>query len=429
MKYLEEKGIHRRHAEINRLKLGCAGIRKTTGQHPGGLIIVPEGRDINEFTPVQRPANDQESKITTTHFDYHSAIEGRLMKLDILGHDVPTIIRMLQDETGIDPLAINLGDQDVLSLFTSPEPLGVSLDSINCSTGSLGIPEFGTGFVRNMLMDTNPRSFAELVRISGLSHGTDVWLNNAQDIIRDGVASLKEIVPSRDDIMVYLTGMGVDKTEAFKIMENVRKPNTILTEEQADVMAEAGVPEWYIESCRRIKYLFPKGHAVAYVMMSVRIGYFKIHHPLSFYAASFSVKAEEFDYNIMCAGPDVAKDAYDRFMSMGKDATATDKNTLVLLELVLEMYARGFGFLPLDLYESEVSRFRVRENSLLPPLCTVAGLGVSAAKSIAKARKKGKFVTIEDFSERTKTNRAVTELLKQHGALAGMPETNQITLF
>ena len=284
VKYLEERNRVERNAEINRLVAGCTGIKRTTGQHPGGLMIVPDDRSIYEFCPIQRPADKDASDVTTTHFDYHS-ISGRLLKLDILGHDVPTIIRMLHDMTGMDPREVDLGGSDVMSLFTSPEKLGVTPEQIRCDTGSLGLPEFGTNFVRKMLMDTRPSSFAELVRISGLSHGTDVWLNNAQELVQNGTATLKEIIPTRDDIMVYLINKGMEKLAAFKIMENVRKGKG-LTEKEEELMREVDVPEWYIESCKRIKYMFPKGHAVAYVMMTVRIGYFKIHYPEAFYAAS-----------------------------------------------------------------------------------------------------------------------------------------------
>jgi len=326
-------------------------------------------------------------------------------------------------------MSIDLGDPKVMSLFTSPDALGVTPEDIKCKTGTLGLPEFGTSFVRGMLLDTMPKTFAELVRISGLSHGTDVWLNNAQDIIRNGVATLKEIVPGRDDIMLYLMRMGVDKKDAFKIMENVRKETKTLTDEDALIMEAAGVPEWYIESCRKIGYLFPKSHAAAYVMMSVRIGYFKIYHPYSFYAAVFSVKSEDFDYQTMCRGQDVAMDAYKKLANIGRDASATEKNALTLLELVLEMYARGLVFLPLDLYASEAGRFTVTESGLLPPLCTIQGLGASAAQNIVEARKDGAFISVEDFQERTKTNKPVTDLLVQHRVLAGIPETNQISMF
>ena len=425
--YIDTKGLTLRSAEINRLKLGCTGIKKLTGQHPGGLMVVPAEHSIYEFTPVQRPANDMKSSVTTTHFDYN-ALSGRLLKLDILGHDVPTMIRMLQDGTGIDPTTVDLGDKKVLSLFTSPAALGVTPEDIGCQTGSLGLPEFGTNFVRGMLIETQPASFAELVRISGLSHGTDVWFNNAQELIRDGRATLKEVIPTRDDIMVYLISKGVEKIEAFKIMENVRKGKG-LTENEAEIMHFADVPDWYIESCRRIKYMFPKGHAVAYVMMTVRIGYFKINYPLNFYAASFSVKAEDFDYELMCSGPEKVQEAIVQISALGKEATATDKDKLTMLELVREMYARGLHFAKLDVYRAHPSKFSVTPEGLMPPLCAVQGLGASVAQNIVNARADGEFISIEDFKERTKTNKTVIALLKHHDVLAGLPESSQLTLF
>ncbi|MDR1540724.1 MAG: PolC-type DNA polymerase III [Clostridiales bacterium] len=426
-KYAEERSLLMRNAEINRLKTGCTGIKRTTGQHPGGLMILPRGHSIYEFCPVQRPANDMSSNVTTTHFDYHS-ISGRLLKLDLLGHDVPTIIRMLHDGSKVDPTGVPLNDKRVMSLFTSPQELGVSAEQIGCNTGTLGLPEFGTSFVRQMLLDTKPTTFAELVRISGLSHGTDVWLNNAADLIRDGVASLKEVIPTRDDIMLFLINKGVEKKAAFKIMENVRKGKGLKPEE-GDLMRRFGVPEWYIESCKKIKYLFPKGHAVAYVTMTVRIAYFKIHYPYSFYSASFSVKAEDFDYELMCFGIDRARAAMSRITELGKEATAKEKSTQTILELVIEMYARGLKFARLDLYKAKASKFFESPSGLMPPLCSVQGLGASAAQSIVDAREDGEFFTIDDFRKRTKTNKTVVDLLIKNGILDGIPETNQMTLF
>ncbi len=426
-KYFDEKNASLRNAEINRLKIGCTGIKRTTGQHPGGLMVLPNGHSIYEFCPIQRPANDTKSNVTTTHFDYHS-ISGRLLKLDLLGHDVPTIVRMLHDMTGIDPRTVDLGDKSVMSLFTSPEALGIKAEDINCKTGSLGLPEFGTNFVRNMLLDTKPNTFAELVRISGLSHGTDVWLNNAQELVRENIATLKEVIPTRDDIMVYLINKGVERKAAFKIMENVRKGKGLKKEEE-DIMLEANVPKWYIDSCKKIKYMFPKGHAVAYVMMTVRIGYFKIYHPYSFYAASFSVKSEDFDYELMCKGKEVVLQEIGRINSLGKDVSTKEKGTLTILELVLEMYERGLKFVELDLYKSDAFKFKVTTDGLLPPLCSVQGLGANVAQNIVEARKDGEFVTIENFRERTKTNKTVIELLKKNNILNGIPETNQLCLF
>ncbi len=426
-KYADERNLKMRKAEVNRLKLGCVGIKRTTGQHPGGLMVVPSDNSIYEFCPVQRPANDQESTVTTTHFDYHS-ISGRLLKLDLLGHDVPTILRMFKDSTGFDPLEVPLDDKDTMSLFTSPRALNVTEKDIKCKTGTLGIPEFGTKFTRQMLMDTKPQTFSELVRISGLSHGTGVWLDNAQELIKSGTATLKEVIPTRDDIMVYLIIKGVENKTAFTIMEKVRKGKGLSEEDEA-VMRASDVPEWYIDSCKKIKYMFPKGHAVAYVTNSFRIGYFKVHFPYAFYAASFSVKAEDFDYVMMCNGIERVKENMERITSLGNEASAKEKNTLTVLELVFEMYMRGFKFVEMDLYESDAVKFKITENGLLPPLCTIQGLGSNAAFNIVNERKNGEFFTAEDLRQRTKVSKSVISLLKKSGILKGIPDTNQLTLF
>jgi len=426
-KYADERNLKIRKAEINRLKLGCVGIKRTTGQHPGGLMVVPKDNSIYEFCPIQRPANDQESTVTTTHFDYHS-ISGRLLKLDLLGHDVPTILRMFKDSTGFDPLNVPLDDKETMSLFTSPKALNVTEEEINCKTGTLGIPEFGTKFTRQMLMDTNPQTFSELVRISGLSHGTGVWLDNAQELIKSGTATLKEVIPTRDDIMVYLIIKGVENKTAFTIMEKVRKGKGLSPEDE-EVMRKSSVPEWYIDSCKKIKYMFPKGHAVAYVTNSFRIGYFKVHFPYAFYAASFSVKAEDFDYTMMCSGIEKVKENMEQIISLGNEASSKEKNTLTMLELVHEMYARGFKFVEMDLYKSDAIKFKITEDGLLPPLCTIQGLGANAALNIVNERKNGEFFTIQEFRERTKVSKTVISLLKESGILKGIPDTNQLTLF
>lgn len=427
LKYLEEKDLHVRKAEINRLKIGCTGIKKTTGQHPGGLMIVPRTESIYNFTPIQHPANDSKSDVITTHFDYHS-ISGRLLKLDLLGHDVPTIIRILQDITNIDPRVINLGDKDVISLFVSPRVLGVTEEEINCNTGTLGLPEFGTSFVRQMLIDTKPSTFSELVRISGLSHGTDVWFNNAKNLIINKVATLKEVIPTRDDIMVYLINNGVEKKHAFSIMENVRKGKGLTLEEE-EIMKNSGVKDWYIESCKKIKYMFPKGHAVAYVMMTVRIGYFKIHHPYSFYAAIFSVKYQDFDYEVMCNGDSIVINEINRILQKGKDISLKEKNSLTILEIVHEMYARGLSFAPLDLYKASINRFIVTSDGLMPPLSSLQGLGESVAQNIINTREEGEFQTIDDFKIRTKANKNVMDLLRRNNIFGNLSETDQLTLF
>ncbi len=425
-KFMDKNGKKPRRAEINRLRNGCVGIKRTTGQHPGGLMVVPNKYSIYDFCPVQRPANDQKSSVITTHFDYHS-ISGRLLKLDILGHDNPTIIKMLYDATGVDSRDIDLGDKKIMSLFTSPDELNVTSKDIDCNTGSLGLPEFGTNFVRNMLVETKPNSFGELVRISGLSHGTDVWLNNGQELVKNGVATLKEIIPTRDDIMVLLIQYGVENLTAFKIMENVRKGKG-LTEEEENTMRESNVPEWYIDSCKKIKYLFPKGHAVAYVMMTVRIAYYKIYYPYAFYYATFSVKIDDFDFSIMCQGIETVKNEMQSIREKGHEATAKDKSIMVLLELCLEFYARGLKFKKVDIYKSDAKKFIIEEDGLLPPLSAIQGLGGNAADNIVKSRVESKFITIEDFRTRTKTNKTVIEVLKQYKILEGLPETSQLSL-
>ncbi|MCL2564808.1 MAG: PolC-type DNA polymerase III [Defluviitaleaceae bacterium] len=425
--YMEERGKKVRSAELNRIKKGVTGVKKTTGQHPGGLMVVPKGRSIYEFCPIQRPANDMKSTVTTTHFDYRS-ISGRLLKLDLLGHDVPTIIRYLHDNTGVDPAVVDLSDKEVIKLFSSCEPLGVTAVEIDCKTGSLGLPEFGTGFVRQMLLDTIPSSFSDLARISGLSHGEDVWLNNAQNLVKDGVCTLSNVISTRDDIMIYLMSKGLPGLTAFKIAEDVRKGKG-LKPEYEELMKEHSVPDWYIESCKRIKYMFPKAHGVAYVMMTVRIGYFKLHHPISFYGASFSVKYDDFDYEIMCRGADRARQEMNRIKALGNDASAKEKSTFGMLELVNEMYCRGLTFVPLDLYKAHTTKFIVTENGLMPPLCAVQGLGETVANNIVAAREKGEFLTVDDFRKRTKATKTVIELLKKTGILAGLLETNQLTLF
>lgn len=427
-KYFDEREITAHNAEITRLMNGCTGVKRTTGQHPGGLMVVPSDHNIYEFCPIQRPANDVNSTVTTTHFDYHS-ISGRLLKLDLLGHDDPTVIRMLYDLTGVNPQTVPLGDPATMSLFESPEALGVTAEDIGCETGTLGIPEFGTKFVRGMLLDTKPKTFADLLRISGLSHGTDVWLGNAQTLIENGTITLKETISTRDSIMIYLINKGVDKKKSFKIMEKVRKGKGLTDEDIADMKA-ADVPDWYIESCQKIKYMFPKAHAAAYVMMAFRIAYFKINYPEAYYATYFTVRAcDDFDYSCMCKGMDVAKAAMREIHAKGMEATAKDKAKMTVLELIVEFYARGFKFLPIDLYKSDSRKFIVTEEGLIPPFNSLQGLGTNAAQSIVDGRATGEFHTIEELKERTSLGRSLIDLLKENGVLNGIPETNQLSLF
>ncbi len=426
--YLDEKNIKSTSAEVTRLVGGCTGVKRTSGQHPGGVMVVPRDNDIFNFCPIQRPADDVNSEIITTHFDYHS-ISGRLLKLDILGHDDPTVIRMLQDLTGIDPTTIPLGDEKVLSLFTSPDALDIDKEYFKCEVGTLGLPEFGTKFVRQMLIDTQPHTFAELVRISGLSHGTDVWLNNAQDLIKDGYATLKEVICTRDDIMNYLILMGVKPKNAFTIMERVRKGKGLREEDIAE-MKENSVPQWYIDSCNTIKYMFPKGHAVAYVMMALRIAYFKVYYPEAYYATYFSIRGlEDFDASIVSKGQHAVLSAIKEIESIGNNLTQKEKGALTVLEIANEMYSRGIKMLPVNLYESDSIKFKVTENGLLPPFRALQGVGENAAKGIVEARKNGEFISKEDLRVRTKISKTVIEIMTEHGCLNGMPDTSQLTLF
>ncbi len=426
-KYAEENNIKMNNAELSRLALGCVGIKRTTGQHPGGLMVVPKYKEIYDFCPIQRPADDPKSDIITTHFDYHS-ISGRILKLDLLGHDVPTILKMLKDFTNFDPLDAPMDDKETMSLFVSPKALNLTEEDIECKTGTLGLPEFGTPFVIQMLIDTKPNSFSDLIKISGLSHGTDVWFNNAQDLIKNNIATLKEVIPTRDDIMVYLILKGLENKLAFTIMESVRKGKG-LTKEFEEIMLSKNVPIWYIESCKKIKYMFPKGHAVAYVTNAFRMGYFKINYPYAFYAAILSVKIEEFDYDKMCFGLAPVEEEIKEIQKIGKKATTKEKNKLVILEIVREFYKRGLKFVEMDLYKAKGFKFTLLEDGLMPPLCTVQGLGENATKSIVEARKDGAFDTIEVLIERTKITKTVVELLKKNGVLKGIPDTNQLTLF
>ena len=430
--YFEEREIHKPNAEVARVSTGCVGVKRTTGQHPGGIIVVPKGREIFEFTPVQHPADDSGSDIITTHFDYHS-IDGNLLKLDILGHDDPTVIRMLQDLTDIAPTDIPLDDQETMSIFNSTKALKVTPEQIHSEVGTYGIPEFGTQFARGMLLDTHPTTFDELIRLSGLSHGTDVWLGNAQTLINDGIVTLKEAICCRDDIMVYLMKRGLPPDKAFKIMETVRKGKALKDPEKWDgfkkVMKEFDIPDWYVKSCEKIKYMFPKAHAAAYVTNAVRIAWFKVHRPLAYYAAYFSIRAKAFDAEFMINGKEKVVAKMKEITSLGNAATPKDKDMYDDLELVNEMYERGFEFLPVDLYKSHSTRFQIEDNKIRPPLNCIAGLGNVAAESIYKARLEEPFECIEDMQARSKIGKSVTELLEKFGCLKGMTKSNQMSLF
>lgn len=432
--YFEDRGIPVNKAEMQRLAQGCTGIKRTTGQHPGGIIVVPKGREIYEFTPVQHPADDPNSDIITTHFDYHS-IDGNLLKLDILGHDDPTVIRMLQDLTGIAPQDIPLDDPETMSIFNSTTALGVTPEQIHSQVGTFGIPEYGTKFARGMLLDTKPTTFDELIRISGLSHGTDVWLGNAQTLIEQGIVTLKEAICCRDDIMVYLMQKGVPPDKAFKIMETVRKGKALKDpakwEEFKGIMKQYDIPDWYIKSCEKIKYMFPKAHAAAYVTNAFRIAWFKVHIPLAYYAAYYSIRAKAFDAQWMIFGKEKAKNKMKEIeiKNQKKEATKAELDMYDDLEIVLEMYERGFEFLPVDLYESDSTKFKIQDNKLRPPLNSIPGFGTVAAQGIVEARKDGKFMSIDDLKIRAKIGTSGADLLKSFGCLKGMSQSNQMSLF
>lgn len=426
MHYCEENGLTLSEAEKNRLAQGCVGTRKTTGQHPGGIVIVPEDLEIYDFCPVQHPADKVDADSITTHFDFH-ALDDKLVKLDILGHDDPTTLKMLQDITGIDPKTIPLDDEKTMSLFKTDEALGISMKALGCDVGSLGIPEFGTNFVRGMLMDTRPTTVEELVRIAGLSHGTDVWLNNAQDLVRNGTVTLMDAICTRDDIMNYLISMGGEPSLSFKTMESVRKGKG-LTPEMEDSMHLNGVPQWYVDSCKKIKYMFPRAHAAAYVMMSFRVAYYKMHYPLAFYSAYFTVRADKFDIEQSLGGSERVLAAIKKLQSKDKRDTK-EEDQLIILEIVYEMNLRGIELLPVDIYKSRAKKFVIEGNCIRPPFNAIAGLGDNAALQIENGAKGGTFISREDFVKRTKANSAIMDKLDKLGCLDGLPESNQISLF
>ncbi|MGN1315202.1 MAG: PolC-type DNA polymerase III [Lachnospiraceae bacterium] len=426
--YYEERGIKKRACEINRLVGGCTGIRRSTGQHPGGIVVLPVGEDINSFTPVQHPANDMSTDIITTHFDYHS-IDHNLLKLDILGHDDPTMIRMLQDLTGVDPVSIPLDDPRVMSLFQDTSALGVTPEQLGgCQVGSLGIPEFGTDFVIQMLLDTKPQTFSDLVRISGLSHGTDVWLGNAQTLIEEGKATIATAICTRDDIMTYLINMGVESSLSFTIMESVRKGKGLKPEWEEAMLAQ-NVPDWYIWSCKKIKYMFPKAHAAAYVMMAWRIAYCKVYYPLAYYAAYFSIRASAFSYELMCQGKEHLEAVMADYRRRSDTLSKKEQDTMKDMKIVQEMYARGFNFMPLDIYRAHSRSFQIVGEKIMPSLNSIEGMGEKAADQVMEAAKDGTFLSKDDFRVRTKVSKTVIDLMDSLHLLGDLPETNQISLF
>ena len=446
--YYEERGQRKRNCEIDRIVQGCTGIRRSTGQHPGGIIVLPHGEDINSFTPVQHPANDTSTDIITTHFDYHS-IDHNLLKLDILGHDDPTMIKALEsyisspamdneyNETDhrFDATKIPLDDPGVMELFHGTEVLGIRPEDIGgCPVGCLGIPEFGTDFVIQMVVDTKPQTLSDLIRISGLSHGTDVWLNNAQDLIRSGTATISTAICTRDDIMTYLINKGLDSEESFTIMERVRKGAVAKGKckewpEFKKDMTEHGVPEWYIGSCEKIKYMFPKAHAAAYVMMAYRIAYCKINYPLAYYAAYFGIRADAFSYEIMCQGKEKLQYYIDDYNRRSDSLSKKEQDTMKDMHIVQEMYARGLEFLPLDIYRARATKFQIIDGKLMPPLSSIDGMGDKAAEAVEEASKDGPYLSRDDFRQRTKVSKTVIDYMAELGLLTGLPESNQLSLF
>src|SRR5699024_11085645 len=416
-----------RGAEVERLAMGATGVKRTTGQHPAGILIVPDDMEIYDFTPIQYPADDLSATWRTTHFDFHS-IHDNILKMDILGHDDPTMIRALQDMSGIDPTTIPMNDPGVMSLFSSPEVLGVTEDQIFSKTGTLGVPEFGTAFVRGMLEETHPKNYSELLQISGLSHGTDVWRGNADELIERGVATIGTVIGTRDKIMTDLINYGVNPESSFQIMEKVRKGKGIIDEYQAEMRA-AGVPEWYIESGLKIKYMFPRAHAAAYVLMALRIAYFKVYFPMLYYAAYFSVRASNFDIVSMSRGLNSTKAKIMEIKHQGNDASAKDKDLMTVLEIANEALERGINFSMVDLYKSDSDAWLIDGDTLIAPFNSVPGLGDNVAKRIVAARAEGEFLSKEDLAQRGGISKTLLQFMDDNGVLNGMPDENQLALF